>query len=119
MPNSTLNLVYDYWNGDKEYLDSVEGAYGYSHRGGCLFRIGDRLFEEDYHPHVCDYTKEQWKVWHDKYRRKLAKADGLDRIWLCEDGVAGFVPFNMRGKKIIETFDEAIEAAKNLSKYLS
>jgi hypothetical protein len=108
-----------YWNGDREYLDSVEGAYGFSHRGGCLFRIGDRLFEEDYHPHVKDYTKEQWKVWHDKYRNELRKADGLDRKYLCEDGVAGFVPFNMRGKKIIETFDEAIQAANNLSKYLS
>jgi hypothetical protein len=38
---------------------------------------------------------------------------------LTEDGVRSFVPFNMRGKKTIETFDEAIQAAKNLSNYLS
>ena len=114
-----IKIKKGFWNGGGDYMDSVEGAYGFSHRGGCLFKIGDRLFDENYHPHVKDYTPEQWKVWHDKYRKRLAKADEFDRKWLTEDGVGGFIPFNMRGKKVIETFDEVLQAANNLSKYLS
>ena len=26
----------------------IEGMYGYTHRGGQMFKIGDRLFEESY-----------------------------------------------------------------------
>lgn len=108
-----------FWHGDGDYFDSVEGIYGFSHRGGGLFKIGDRLFEENYHPHVKDYTKEQWEKWHKQYRKRLSKADSIDKKWLCEDGVRAFVPFNMRGSKTIETWDEAIQAAKNLSNHLS
>ena len=108
-----------FWTDDNDYFDLVEGVYGFSHRGGCLFRIGDRLFQEDYHPHVKDYTAEQWEKWHAMYRKKLRKSEGLVKKQVCEDGVAGFIPFNMRGSKTIETWDEAIQAAKNLSNYLS
>ena len=115
-----LKVQKGFWFRDKANLsDEIEGYYGYSHKGGCLFRIGDRLFEADYKPHVHDYTKEQWEVWHKQYRKRLKKADKLDKKWLGEDGVAGFIPFNMRGKKVIETWDEAMQAARNLSKHLS
>jgi hypothetical protein len=107
------------WHSNQELNKCLEGVYGFSHRGGCLFRIGDRLFDENYHPHVKDYTPEQWKVWHDKYRNRLKNADEFDTKWLTEDGVAGFIPFNQRGKRVIETWEEAMEAAKNLSNYLS
>jgi hypothetical protein len=100
------------------FLD-VEGIYGFSHRGGQLFKIGDRLFDAEYHPHVKDYTPEQWKVWHDKYRRALAKAPTAERRQIANDGVRAYVPFKERGKKVIQNWDEAIEAAKNLSNYLS
>ena len=113
-----IKVKKDFWRSPLPYLECVEGAYGYSHRGGCLFRIGDRLFDADYKPHVHDYTKEQWEKWHNKYRQRLKNADDFDRKWLQADGVAGFIPFNMRGSKVIETFEEAIEAAKNLSRYL-
>lgn len=114
-----LKVQKGFWHSENQPMDEIIGYYGYSHRGGCLFKIGDRLFEEGYKPHVHDYTKEQWEKWHKQYRKRLKKADKLDKKWLCEDGVAGFIPFNMRGKKVIENWDEAIEAAKNLSKYLS
>ena len=32
--------------------DGIEGYYGYTHRGGSTFKIGDRLFDEDYNPVV-------------------------------------------------------------------
>lgn len=98
--------------------ENIEGVYGFSHRGGCLFRIGDRIFDASERPFVKDYTPKQWKEWHDKYRRKLKTADPFDKKWLCQDGVAGFIPFNMRGKKTIQTWDDAILAAKNLAMYL-
>ena len=108
-----------FWHGETPPVEDIEGIYGFSHRGGQLFKIGDRLFDENYHPHVKDYKPEEWKVWHDKWRNALKKADDFDKKYLTEDGVAGFIPFKMRGKKTIETWEEAIEAAKNLSKYLS
>lgn len=114
-----MKLKKSFWINNGDPLEDIEAIYGFSHRGGCLFRIGDRLFKEDYRPHVCDYTKKQWEKWHDIYRKRLAKADSFDKKWLCEDGVAGFIPFNMRGKKVIETWDEAIEAAHNLSNHLN
>jgi hypothetical protein len=98
---------------------NFEGIYGFSHRGGQLFKIGDRLFDAEYHPHVKDYTPEQWKVWHDKYRRALAKAAPAERRQIANDGVRAYIPFKQRGKKVIQNWDEAIEAAKNLSNYLS
>jgi len=42
----------------------------------------------------------------------------LIKKWLTEDGIAGFIPFNKRGSKIIQNWDEAKEAAINVSKYL-
>jgi len=33
--------------------------------------------------------------------------------------VKAYIPFKERGKKVIETWDEAMDAANNLSKYLS
>ena len=114
-----IKIKKGFWHDDGDYFDLVEGVYGFSHRGGQLFKIGDRLFDENYKPHVKDYTPEQWEKWHAMYRKKLRKVDSLDKKWLCEDGVGGFIPFNMRGSKTIETWDEAIQAAKNLSQYLS
>lgn len=114
-----LKIKKGFWTDDGDFFDYVEGIYGFSHRGGQLFKIGDRLFDENYHPHVKDYTSEQWEKWHSKYRKRLKTADEFDKKWLTEDGVAGFIPFKMRGKKTIETWDEAIQAAKNLSNYLS
>ena len=114
-----MKLKKNSWHNTDLFNDCIEGIYGFSHRCGCLFRIGDRLFDANYHPHVKDYTPEQWKVWHDKYRKRLKGADEFDTKWLTEDGVAGFIPFNQRGKKVIEIWEDAMEAAKNLSNYLS
>ena len=35
------------------------------------------------------------------------------------DGIAHVIPFKLRGSRIIETMDDAFEAAKNMSNYLS
>jgi hypothetical protein len=101
----------------------LAGYYGYSHRGGCLFTIGDRLFDDAYHPNPNDYPAELWEVWTNKYIKALNKAlKQNDDFWsksIQEDGIAGFVPFKYRGKKTINTLEEAAHAAINMSNHLS
>jgi hypothetical protein len=100
--------------------DNVAGYYGYTHRGGQTFKIGDRFFQEDYEPVSEDYSKEEWKKFEIKFQKSLANAeDDLERKWMKESGISYVIPFKMRGPKVIETWEEAREAAINMSKYLS
>jgi hypothetical protein len=99
--------------------DNVEGFYGYSHRGGTTFKIGDRLYEEGYNPVKEDYTKEQWKIFEKKFEKSIRKSDDFNRKWLERDGISSVVPFRLHGSKVIKTWDEAKQAAINLSKHLS
>ena len=102
--------------------DNIIGYYGYSHRGGCAFKIGDRIFDRDYKPVKEDYSKKDWKNFENDYNKCLNDAikEG-DKWWIDDikkDGISRCVPFRLRGKKVIEKLDEAIIAAKNLSNYL-
>ena len=100
--------------------DNVVGYYGYTHRGGQTFKIGDRFFQEDYEPVSEDYSKEEWREFEIKFQKSLANAeDDLERKWMKESGISYVIPFKMRGPKVIETWEEAREAAINMSKYLS
>jgi hypothetical protein len=100
--------------------DNVVGYYGYTHRGGQTFKIGDRLFQEHYKPQKEDYTEKEWSEFEKKFQKSLANAeDDLDRKWIEKDGISYVIPFKMRGPKIIENWDEARQAAINMSKYLS
>jgi len=100
--------------------DNVVGYYGYTHRGGQLFKIGDRLFQEDYIPQKEDYTKEEWVKFERKFQKSLDNAeDDLERKWMEESGISYVIPFKMRGPKIIENWNEAMQSAINMSKYLS
>lgn len=99
--------------------DEILGYYGYTHRGGALFTIGDRVFDNYYLPAQSDYTQEEWDGYYKKYQESLKRADEFDKKWMTVDGIASVIPFNRRGKKVIETWDEAKEAAINVSKYLS
>ena len=60
----------------------VEGYYGYSHRGGSVFKIGDRLFDPNYVPVESDYPRKEWKSYEKKARKSEIKnrKDG----WLSE-----------------------------------
>jgi hypothetical protein len=95
------------------------GFYGYTHRGGCLFKPGDRLFEEGYTPVKSDYPEEEWNKYHKAYQKSLKKADDFDKKWIYKDGIKAVIPFNKRGSKVIETWEEAKQAAINMSKHLS
>lgn len=101
----------------------VSGYCGYTHRGACVFKIGDRLFDPAYVPVPEDYTQKEWAKWEAKYNKALNKAikkdDKFDINCIQEDGIGGHIPFTLRGKKTIETLEEALQAAINMSKYLS
>ncbi len=97
----------------------VIGYYVYSHRGGALFQIGDRVFDNYYLPTRSDYTQEEWDGYYKKYQDSLSKTDEFDKKWIVSDGIASVIPFNKRGKKVIKTWEDAKEAAISLSKYLS
>jgi hypothetical protein len=100
--------------------DNVAGYYGYTHRGGQTFKIGDRLFQEDYTPQKEDYTEKEWAKFEKKFQKSLSNAeDDLDRKWIEKSGISYVIPFRMRGPKLIENWDEARQAAINMSKYLS
>jgi len=99
--------------------DGIKGYYGYTHRGGSTFKIGDRLFEEDYDPVVEDYDRKEFEKYWKKYVKQHSKADDVDRKWIYGDGIKAVMPFNQRGKEVIKNWEQAKEAAINVSKYLS
>jgi len=99
--------------------DNIEGYYGYSHRGGALFTIGDRIFDEEYNPVVEDYNEKEFKKWSKKYDKSYNKADDFDKKWIYRNGINAVIPFNKRGKHMIKNWSDARTAAINMSKYLS
>jgi len=102
---------------------NLEGYCGYTHRGAQIFRIGDRLFDETYEPKEEDYTQEQWAGWVKEYNDGIAKAEAEGDTWWADDirndGISRYITFKLRGSKVIETLEEAAQAAINLSKHLS
>ena len=99
--------------------DGIKGYYGYTHRGGSTFKIGDRLFEEDYDPVVEDYDRKEFEKYWKKYVKQHSKADDVDRKWIYGDGIKAVIPFNQRGKEVIKNWEQAKQAAINVSKHLS
>ena len=112
------------WNTSKfdKTLESgqngIKGYYGYTHRGGSIFKIGDRLFEEDYIPVAEDYDEKEFNMYWKKFTNGLSNADEFDKKWIYNDGIKSVVPFNRRGKEVIKNWEQAKQAAINISKYL-
>lgn len=97
----------------------IEGMYGYTHRGGQMFRIGDRLFDAEYEPKKEDYSPEEWEKYESEFKKLYDEGDELDRKWMDNSGISYVIPFRLRGSKTIETMREAFIAAQNISKDLS
>lgn len=102
---------------------NIEGYVGYTHRGASIFKLGERLFNASYEPGEEDYIPEEWQSYLDRYNKSLADAEAEGDEWwindIRKDGIRRVVPFKMRGSRIIENWDDAIQAAINMSKYLS
>lgn len=115
-----LKVCEDYPHGVAERHEGGKliGYYGYTHRGGQTFKIGDRLFDEKYVPVESDFEAKQWKEWKDKYDKAYANGDDFDRENIY-DTISSVIPFRFRGNIIISSMNNAKQAAINVSKYLS
>lgn len=114
-------IVWNTANSDKTLIsgqDGIKGYYGYSHRGGALLTIGDRIFDKEYNPVVEDYDNKEFKKWWKKYAKSYKKGDDFDRKHIYSDGIKSVIPFNKRGKHIIKNWSDAMNSAINVSKYL-
>lgn len=118
---NNLKVCEEYPHGvAKQYENgSLIGYYGYTHRGGNSFKIGDRLFESNYIPKEEDYEIWEWSGWEDDFNRLYEEEYELGKKWMDESGISYVIPYNKRGSKVIETFNDALKAAINLSKELS
>jgi hypothetical protein len=117
-----MKVCYEYPLGVAEvYNDNgdIVGYHGYSHRGGQTFKLGDRLFDASYKPKKEDYEEWEWTGWEYKYLELYGKSDELDKKWMRESGISYVIPYKKRGKKIIEDFEECLQASINMSKDLS
>lgn len=117
---NNLKVCDDYPMGVAELYEdgNLIGYYGYSHRGGNTFKVGDRLFEERYVPVKEDYDEDQWDKWEKEFNEAWENGDEFDRKMIYTD-ISAIIPYNLRGSKTIETLEEAKQAAINMSKYLS
>lgn len=108
------------------YARNLDKYLGFSHRGMAAFGIGDRLFDEAWEPTwddlnidwVVDYCKSVGYV---KLPDSIKEAKTFVRLKDVQSGesIVSFIPFVARGGKVIASEDEAIQAARNFSLYLS
>ena len=100
------------------YSDKTKKYYGFTHRGVEAFGIGDMLF---------DINNENTSIYYNSIKYRIKYLYSLIRAITCkfrfkyliEDGIKDVIPFNKRGSKIIETKEEAKQAAINFMKYIS
>ena len=100
------------------YSDKTKKYYGFTHRGVEGFGIGDMLFDINNENTSIYYNSIKYRI---KYLYTLIRAITCKfRFkYLIEDGIKDVIPFNKRGSKIIETKEEAKQAAINFMKYIS
>jgi hypothetical protein len=119
---NNMMVCEDYPHGVAEIYDDEEnliGYRGYTHRGGQTFKIGDRLFDSTYKPKEEDYEEWEWAGWKQKYDKSYSEGDDFDKKWMAESGISYVIPYTKRGSKVIETWEEALQSAINMSKNLS
>ena len=100
------------------YSDKTKKYYGFTHRGVEGFGIGDMLFDINNENTSIYYNSIKYRI---KYLYTLIRAITCKYRfkYLIEDGIKDVIPFNKRGSKIIETKEEAKQAAINFMKYIS
>ena len=116
-----LNPKYDFItckNNQVMYSKKLHKYYGFSHRGGSFFGIGDMLFDENKDSETLYYRNKSFRISFIKYLIKYIN-DPFDFEDLVNSGIKSIVPFRCRGRKIIEDMQEAYVAACNFAKYLS
>jgi hypothetical protein len=118
-PHGVAKIINEVTYVNHHLFPEIIGYHGYTHRGGQTFKIGDRLFDPSYKPKEEDYEEWEWRGWEYKYLELYGKSDELDKKWMRESGISYVIPYKKRGSKVIETLEEALQAAINMSKDLS
>jgi hypothetical protein len=85
--------------------EELVGYYGFSHRGGQTFKVGDIIFDADWQ--MSEFHKD-----FKKYKKLLNKSKYSSRI-------EEVIPYRERGSVVIETLEQAKEAAIKISDELS
>ena len=128
--NNYYNLLDNYWilnpkydfipckNNQVMYSRKLHKYYGYSHRGGAFFGIGDMLFDENNDSEKLYYRNKSFRILFIKYLIKYINSP-FDFEDLVTSGITSIVPFKCRGSKQIDDMQEAYIAASNFAKYLS
>jgi hypothetical protein len=75
-----MKVCNDYPHGVAEVYEgqTLIGYYGYTHRGGSMFKIGDRLFDESYVPKEDDYEEWEWEGYKQKFIETYKDSDELE-----------------------------------------
>jgi hypothetical protein len=94
---------------------NIEGFYGYTHRGGSLFKIGDKIFDENWIPKLNE-IKTSWLDDYEQYTGEKIESLSDNNLQIR---IVGVIPFTERGSEIIKTWEEAEQSAINMSNYLS
>ena len=116
-----LNPKYDFItckSNQVMYSKKLHKYYGFSHRGGAFFGIGDMLFDENNENINLYYENKQFRKAYVKCLKRYVN-DAFDFENAINSGIKYIVPFKCRGKKIIEDMQEAYVAACNFAKYVS
>lgn len=100
------------------YSNKTKKYYGFTHRGIEGFGIGDMLFDINNENTSIYYNSFKYRLKY-LYRLFINLKDRFTFKYLIEDGIKDVIPFNKRGSKIIETKEEAKQAAINFMKYIS
>lgn len=91
---------------------------GYSHRASCGFGKGDMVFDASWVPtdeQMLEYSKYYVKHLEHYYAELMHRIHDFNmNIWAVE-----YIPFRLRGDKVIESYEDAYDAALNFAKYIS
>jgi hypothetical protein len=106
---------YDFQEEDLFDCD-IEGIYGFSHRGGSIFRIGDKIFDAKWRPSDEELNQFEYQAMIKSFDKTN---EGLNNEnYSIKDKIVESMPFTKRGSETIKDWNDAKLAAKNLSKYL-
>lgn len=95
-------------------LPDGKSFYGFSHRGGCLITIGDKIFDENY-----VLSKEDAKPYLEKAQKEIDSLPSYYKGRSIEEVATNFISFTRRGFEIADTAEKALKSAKNIGDYLS
>lgn len=99
------------------YSPNKKGWVAFSHRGHCIFKMYDMLFDEDWRPeNPADYIQ----YWGGKLSDvDLAVLEDADYdLELFQEYVIDYIPFQKRGATLIEHMHQARRAVRNLHLYM-